>query len=95
MTPLGLSLRTRDAALQAGSVASVGDDGRICIMRRLPGPTSPVKNPQIDVRALEVHGGSYVRALAWSNNMVLSGGWDGAIVCSQLSADAHTTDMLQ
>ena len=74
-------------------MASSGDDGRVCVMQRLPGPTSPVKDPQIDVRVLEVHGGSYVRALAWSNDVVLSGGWDGDIVCSQLNADLRMVDM--
>ncbi len=78
---------------QAGSVASAGDDGRICVMHRLPGATSPEKTPKIDVRVLEVHGGSYVRALAWSNDVVISGGWDGDLVGSQTGTHRRTVDM--
>lgn len=85
-------LSTSGVAPQAGSVASAGDDGRICVMHRLPGPMRPEKDPQIDVRVLEVHGSSYVRALAWCDGTVLSGGWDGEIAGSQLTDEIDMHD---
>ena len=71
--------------LQAGIVASAGDDGRVCVMQRPPGSGSYDRNPEIDVRVLDSHSASYVRGLAWSNNLLHSGGWDKEIVVSQLT----------
>jgi hypothetical protein len=54
-------------------------------MQRLPGSGYADNEPQVDVRVLQLHSASYVRALAWSDNLLFSGGWDREVVVSQLT----------